>query len=1585
MNRNTMRLALSVAGLLMATVAHALTETVNGYTWTYRINEDDTAEIYGPCTKEGPARYDSDYIPAVSPVPTGVVTVPSSLGGKPVTSIGDFSFRECKGLTSVTLPSGVTSLGYRSFSGCSGLTSVTILGDVDYIGDSAFYECTALKSIALPESVGSGFIGMKAFYNCTALAQIVIPDGVETIEEKAFGYCSGLTDVVIPDSVTTIGTEAFSDCRGLKSVTIGKGVMAIGHGAFYNCNNLSSVHITDLAAWCGMFRGEFGFESWYDESRDEWYDDSIIEKKAGTVFSSPYSLYVNGSKLTELVIPDGVTNISAYAFNKCESLTSVTIPDSVESIGDGAFRGCSGLADANGFVVIRETLHDYVGEAKTAMVPEGVRAIGGYAFSSSGVLNLAIPDSVTYIERDAFSGGKMSQVTFFGDAPDVGQDGKSSKVFSGTIYVYRDSTGWGVSIPGTWMGSKIAYRDSNPNPLFMPWNVAFDANGGAGEMSDKQFFKIAGTVQALPSCTFTNGVQVFGGWSLAPDSEAIDFFDGEMVEFGLWPTNVTLYAQWAEPAVISFNANGGYGEMPPQTVGCGYAKPLAENAFSRKGYGFVGWATTPGGEVVYTDGALITAAGDVTLHAVWHETHTVSFDANGGSRVMADVYVFTGTTNALPACGFVRTGHRFVGWAETAGGDVAYEDGADIAPERDMTLYAVWCDYTVAEVRDGVLVSYDLGPTSKLVIPEGVAEIPEGFFAGGGRGTIKTLVLPSTLQRVYDSAGMDLERVAEVQVPDLRSWLQIADGGQLLAESNLYGGNVRLLVGGAELAGVVEIPEGLETISAGAFCGCPGITAVAIPQSVRTIGGGAFYRCNALSDVRIDSLADWLEIDFEDGDANPLCNGGMLVIGGERAQELQIPEGTTRIRPYAFAGMRGVSSVTIPDSVKGIGIGAFDDCGGHWKVTDEEDAEAVWMSDEVSCIDTETVPGLMMVDGWVVDYDNSVTSVDARELRGIAAGAFHYSRHGDEVPCRLTSVKLPNRMEELGEWTFGGCGKLKSVAFPAGLKRIGEHAFEGCTSLSSVSVPLGLTGLGRDAFAGCSSLKAVSLPNTITGNLKNLYFKGCNKALKITSQVVRKITFNANGGELVSVALRLVSSGAAVGALPAAPTRENYVFAGWYTAKTKGAKITAKTKVSKNVTYYARWTPKKFPVTVVKDGAGTVKGAGSKPHSSKVTLTATAAKGSVFQGWYDANEKWRMENGELPNGGMGQLVSQKTSYSFTMPTNAVTLTAKFITKAEDKAGIGMEFGGVGFGAMAGTGEPPVLPVVTNTCGVVTTWPVAASGLTAVSVSVSGQPKGMKYDAKKKAVTGVPSVANKSGTMKITVKSAGASRTWSVKWRTVALPAFARGTFNGWTYEQTENGEWKMENAVRKVTVSVTGAGKITAKVGSLSLARTGWTAGEDGLYRATLSATRTVGTGKKAKKYKDVMTLVLDPAAEWTENQLTGTVGSYLATDLDTPLNSDAVVSARRNPFGDNAEAKDVAAQLNATGAKQVTDGDGLVWNVKVAANGVATILRTTGSGKNKKTVSATAVVEVVPAEGDGYLAMARFLVNGKVLVASWP
>ena len=171
-----------------------------------------------------------------------------------VTSIGDYAFDWCSGLTSVTIPNSVTSIGDYAFYYCSGLTSVTIPNSVTSIGRGAFDSCRGLTSITIPNSVTS--IGSYAFDCCSGLTSITIGSGVTSIGDYTFYYCSGLTSVTIPNSVTSIGDWAFYYCSGLTSVTIPNSVTSIGESAFIYCSGLTSVTIPNSVTSIGNYAFE---------------------------------------------------------------------------------------------------------------------------------------------------------------------------------------------------------------------------------------------------------------------------------------------------------------------------------------------------------------------------------------------------------------------------------------------------------------------------------------------------------------------------------------------------------------------------------------------------------------------------------------------------------------------------------------------------------------------------------------------------------------------------------------------------------------------------------------------------------------------------------------------------------------------------------------------------------------------------------------------------------------------------------------------------------------------------------------------------------------------------------------------------------------------------------------------------------------------------------------------------------------------------------------------------------------------------------------------------------------------------------
>ncbi len=139
----------------------------------------------------------------------------------------------------VTIPDGVTSIRNYAFSGCTGLTSVTIPGSVTSIGEYAFSVCTGLTSVTIPDSVTN--IGMYAFIG-SGLTSVTIPGSVTSFGTYAFFECTSLTSVTILDGVTSIDDGAFSDCTSLTSVTIPGSVTSINEYAFRNCTSLTDVY-----------------------------------------------------------------------------------------------------------------------------------------------------------------------------------------------------------------------------------------------------------------------------------------------------------------------------------------------------------------------------------------------------------------------------------------------------------------------------------------------------------------------------------------------------------------------------------------------------------------------------------------------------------------------------------------------------------------------------------------------------------------------------------------------------------------------------------------------------------------------------------------------------------------------------------------------------------------------------------------------------------------------------------------------------------------------------------------------------------------------------------------------------------------------------------------------------------------------------------------------------------------------------------------------------------------------------------------------------------------------------------------------
>ena len=298
-----------------------------------------------------------------------------------VTTIGEWAFYFCSGLTSVEIPDSVTTIGWGAFSDCSSLTSVTIPNGVISIGGYAFNNCRRLTSVTIPNNVTT--IGEFTFSECKSLTSVTIPNSVTTIGKLAFQNCYSLTSVTIPNSVTTLEEGAFSGCRSFTSVTIPNSVTIIGELAFNCCRSLTSINVAS---------GNLNYSS-----------------KDGVLFNKNKSILIQcpeGNQRTKYTIPNSVTTIGNSAFSRCSSLTSVTIPDSVTIIGDCAFKWCSSLTSVtipNSVTTIGRESFSGCSSLTSVTLPNSVTTIKYYAFSNcTSLTSVIIPNSVTTIEESAF-------------------------------------------------------------------------------------------------------------------------------------------------------------------------------------------------------------------------------------------------------------------------------------------------------------------------------------------------------------------------------------------------------------------------------------------------------------------------------------------------------------------------------------------------------------------------------------------------------------------------------------------------------------------------------------------------------------------------------------------------------------------------------------------------------------------------------------------------------------------------------------------------------------------------------------------------------------------------------------------------------------------------------------------------------------------------------------------------------------------------------------------------------------------------------------------------------------------------------
>lgn len=348
-----------------------------------------------------------------------------------VTSIGSYAFYGFKSLKyeeNIVIPESVTSIGGSAFRNCTSLSDIELPDNLKSIGSYTFAGCKKLNISSFPKALIS--IGDNAFENCTSL--IGYPEKVYDSDDK-WDYHLEYT-LILPDSLETLGSNAFNGCTGIKGVSLGKNLLSVGKGAFEGCTSIEKLK---LHCDCAVLpENTFSSNAEFSVVLDT--GASNAEKafsQDGCLFNTVISgieasdVYKTDDNHTMLLTSDGKKLVHFFSPKSVNSynVSDVIIPDDVEVICAYAFYKCRYIGDircGNGIKVIEDHAFYLSGSDGNFILPEGLETIGDYAFQECSINSLTIKCNSSVFKSDAFSevysgpinviiGSKVDDVTTF--------------------------------------------------------------------------------------------------------------------------------------------------------------------------------------------------------------------------------------------------------------------------------------------------------------------------------------------------------------------------------------------------------------------------------------------------------------------------------------------------------------------------------------------------------------------------------------------------------------------------------------------------------------------------------------------------------------------------------------------------------------------------------------------------------------------------------------------------------------------------------------------------------------------------------------------------------------------------------------------------------------------------------------------------------------------------------------------------------------------------------------------------------------------------------------------------------------------
>ena len=639
-------------------------------------------------------------------------------------------------------------------------------------------------------------------------------------------------------------------------------------------------------------------------------ESNVYEKGVGmlrynkAVNNIPADAFSGFSTLETITLPESVETIGVNAFKDCASLTSVNIPEKVISIGKSAFSGCASLASIT--------------------IPENVTSIGASAFSGcTSLSSITIPKKVTSIGDNAFS-GCSGELTI------------NSKIIE-TDFSNADSS------PRKWLnGSKIS-KVIIGDGVKQIGNMAFNYCTSLTDITISNSVVLIDE-KAFSTCTSLTDVTI--GDSVISIGESAFLACSKLVK-----VNISNLAAWCRIIWGDTNSN-------PLSKGAGLylnGKQLTELTIPSeitevKSYAFYRCVSLT--SVIIPDS--VTSIGNhafygcsgLTSATIGNGVTSIGDGAFRGCSALAEIYCKPTTPPTLGGTAVFDNGpskrkiyvpSASVDAYKTATNWSAYADQIVADPSSGASTSQYFIEYTstdgavvtpYAEDFGANLISnvYENGK-GRIYFDGAITKIGENAFRNCS--TLSGITIPNGVIECCSNAFNGCSLLSRVDITDLSAWCGI-DFGKVYANPLCYGS--KLYLNGVESTDLT-IPSDVTAIKQYAFYGCTSLVSVTIHDKVISIGGSAFGACVSISRVDITDLSAWCRIDFANGSANPLFNGGKLYLSGTELTDLTIPSDITSINGFTFSGCTSLTSVAIHNQVASIGRSVFSSCTGLTSVT----------------------------------------------------------------------------------------------------------------------------------------------------------------------------------------------------------------------------------------------------------------------------------------------------------------------------------------------------------------------------------------------------------------------------------------------------------------------------------------------------------------------------------------------------------------------------------------------------------------------------------------------------------------------------